>query len=92
MKVGTPFRSPRAGWEVALEIVEMVPTVAKKKPKLNKTWTSKPVAFQVRGGEEYKAVLEELATFDGKSIASLADQAIRMYARSIGFTKVLPRR
>jgi hypothetical protein len=92
MRVGTPFRLPRAGREVALSVGEMVPTVAKKKPKLDKTWTSKPVAFQVRGSLDYKAVLEELALFDGKSIASLADHAIRLYARSIGFTKTLPKR
>jgi hypothetical protein len=85
MKVGTPFRSPRAGWEVALSTVEMDPAVAKKKPKLNKTWTSKPVAFQVRGSEEYKAAIERGAKFDGKSIASLVDHAVRLYLRSIGF-------
>jgi hypothetical protein len=92
MKVGTPFRLPRAGREVALSTVEMEPAVAKKKPKLNKTWTSKPVAFQVRASEEYKAVLERLAAFDGKSIASLADHAIRLYARSINFPEALPKR
>jgi hypothetical protein len=52
----------------------------------------KPIAFQVRGSDEYKVVLEELAAFDGKSIASLADHAIRLYARSIGFVKPLPKR
>jgi hypothetical protein len=53
---------------------------------------SKPMAFQVRGSVEYKAVLEELAVFDGKSIASLTDHAIRIYARSINFPKPLPKR
>lgn len=66
--------------------------VAKKKPKLEKTWESKPVVFQVRGSLEYKAVLERLAEYDGKSIASLADHAIRLYARSIGFPEALPKR
>lgn len=50
------------------------------------------VAFQVRASEEYKAVLVRLAKFDGKSIASLADHAIRLYLRSIGFPEVLPKR
>lgn len=41
------------------------------------------VAFQVRGSEEYKAAIERGAKFDGKSIASLVDHAVRLYLRSI---------
>ncbi len=72
--------------------VAETPVAKKKTPKLEKTWESKPVAFQVRASVEYKAVLERLAQFDGKSIASLADHAIRLYARSINFPESLPKR
>lgn len=70
------------------------PFMAKKKAaaKLNKTWKSKPVAFQVRGTPEYKKALERLAAADGKSLASLADHAIRLYARTINFAEAIPKR
>jgi hypothetical protein len=66
--------------------------MAKRKKPLDKDWTSKPVAFQVRGSASYKAALVELAAFDGKSLAALADQAIRAYARSIAWPGTLPKR
>jgi predicted HicB family RNase H-like nuclease len=75
--------------------VETVPVAKKKteKPsKFVKTWESKPVAFQVRGTPEYKAALEMGAKYDGKSLASLADHAIRLYLRSIGFNEPIPKR
>lgn len=78
-----------------MSVVEMEPTVAKKKsaqPKLKKTWESKPVAVQVRGSVEFKAALEKVAQFDGKSVASFVDQAVRFYARAIGYQEVIPRR
>lgn len=52
----------------------------------------KPIAFQVRGSLEWKAALEVAAEFDGKSIAALADHAIRWYARQIGFPEAIPKR
>jgi hypothetical protein len=52
----------------------------------------KPVAFQIRVSEEYKAVLEEAAAFDGKSVVALIDHAIRWYARLIGFPESIPKR
>ena len=68
------------------------PMAKKKAPKLVKTWTSKPVAFQVRGSDEYKAALGRFAAADGKSIAALADHAIRLYAKQQGFTEPIPKR
>lgn len=59
---------------------------------LEKTWVSKPVAFQVRGTTKYKKALERLAEADGKSLAALADHAIRLYAREIGWTEPIPKR
>lgn len=59
---------------------------------IQKTWTSKPVAFQVRASEAYKRALEQLAASDGKSLASLADHAIRIYARQIGWKEPIPKR
>lgn len=68
-------------------------TMAKKKaPKLEKTWTSKPVAFQVRGNEDYKADVEAFAEAEGKSVAALADHAIRAYAREVGYTGTIRKR
>ena len=68
--------------------------MAKKKaaPKLEKTWTSKPVAFQVRGNDDYKAAVEAFAEAEGKSVAALADHAIRAYARQVGYSAVIPKR
>lgn len=83
---------PHRGGTSPMPSVE-TPVMAKKKaPKLDKTWQSKPVAFQVRGSVEYKSALGKLAEFDGKSLASLADHAIRLYARTINFTDPIPKR
>ncbi len=96
MRVDIPYKEgrneyrPRSGRSSA-SLVGLL--MAKKKAaKLQKTWKSKPVAFQVRASPEYKAVLERLAEFDGKSLASLADHSIREYARAVGFPETIPRR
>ena len=67
--------------------------MAKKKPaKFEKTWTSKPVAFQVRGSDDYKASIERFAAAEGKSVAALVDHALRAYAKMSGFAEQIPMR
>ena len=71
-------------------------TVAKKKPAPpdpeKRKWQSKPIIVQLRGSTEFKTVVEELAEFDGKTVAGLFDQAVRNYARQVGFPKPIPKR
>jgi hypothetical protein len=50
------------------------------------------VAVIVRGCDEYKKAIEQLAEFDGKSVSGLVDHAVRAYLRSIGFSEVIPKR
>ena len=52
----------------------------------------KPVAFQVRGSDEYKRVVKLLAKHDRRSMASLVDRALRVYAEQIGFPIPIPER
>lgn len=52
----------------------------------------KPMAIQVRGNPAWKTWAEELARFDGLSLASLVDRSLRRYAREIGFGKEPPER
>ncbi len=63
-----------------------------EKPKMKKSWESKPVAVQVRGSEEYKAAIEEFAESEGKSVAAMVDHAIRLYVRQAGYAKLIPKR
>lgn len=72
--------------------------VAKKKtqptsrPKANPESERKPMALQMRGSEEWKAWLEELAAFDDRTTTSLGERALHRYAAEIGFPKKPPAR
>lgn len=48
------------------------------------TWTRKPLVFQMRGSEEWKAWVESLAEKEGDSAAKLIERALRDYARKVG--------
>lgn len=50
----------------------------------------KVMAIQVRASEEWKAWADELAAFDGLTLAALIDRTLRRYARAIGFGKEAP--
>lgn len=72
--------------------------VAKKKttpgsePKGPETWNKKPLIVNLRGSEEFKAWLQELATFDRQSVSGLVERALVHYGRSVGFDKAPPER
>jgi hypothetical protein len=92
--VGEPLGLVSEGTRrLAVKVMTEAPAVAKKKPeKFVKDFESKPIAFQVRGVPDYKAAIEKLAKFDGKSVSSLADHALRVYARQINFPDPIPTR
>jgi hypothetical protein len=72
------------------------PTVAKKKgkpvPAEPDDSGRKPMVVQVRGSQEWKAWVEELAEIDGIPLAMMVDRALRLYARHLGFDKTPPKR
>ncbi len=78
-----------------LMFIATVADVAKKKPipvPPPDDPKRKPMVVQVRGSEEYKAWAEKMARFDGMSLASLVDRALRKYAKEIGFPDTPPSR
>lgn len=74
--------------------------VAKKKKTENKpdpasgpeTWKKKPLIVNLRGSDEFKAWIQDLAAFDRQSVSGIVERALVGYARSIGFTKEAPER
>lgn len=68
----------------------MEPPVAKKKaapepaPEPEPSGR-KPTIVQIRGGEEFKAWVEELADRDTDTVAKLFERAVRRYAKETGF-------
>ena len=66
----------------------------KGRPKLPESELTprKALVLQMRGSEEWKAWAEGLAEFDGLSVASVVDRAMRAYAKQIGYTKEPPKR
>lgn len=68
--------------------------MAKKKVVVRnpEDWERKPMIVTMRGAPEYKAVLEELAEFEGVAITALIDRAVRFYARHVNFPKQFPKR
>lgn len=72
--------------------------VAKKKPtpgpapKGPESWNKKPLIVNLRGSEDFKAWLQEVASADRQSVSGLVERAVVHYARSIGFTKEAPER
>ena len=75
-----------------------VGTVAKKKPTPKaessgpETWNKKPLIVNLRGSEEFKAWLQELASYDRQSVSGLVERALVHYGRAVGFDKPAPER
>ena len=75
-----------------------VATVARKKPaekpepKGPETWNKKPLILNLRGSEEFKRWLQELAGYDRQSVSGLVERALVQYGRAIGFDKAPPER
>lgn len=75
-----------------------VEAVAKKRatppptPKGPETWNKKPLIVNLRGSEEFKAWLQELAAFDRQSVSGLVERALVHYGREIGFKGEAPDR
>src|SRR5262249_36086356 len=51
----------------------------------SKDWESKPQAIQVRGSQEWKQWVEDLAAANRQKVAGLVDTALARLARDIGF-------
>jgi hypothetical protein len=67
--------------------------VAKKKSTRNpEEWAKKPLILNLRGSEEFKAWVQELASFDRQSMSSLVERALVHYGRAAGFKKEAPER
>lgn len=75
-----------------------VSPVAKKKPGPKpelggpETWKKKPLILNLRGSEEFKAWLQDLAAADRQSVSGVVERALVHYAKGIGFTKEAPER
>ena len=52
----------------------------------------KPMIVQMRGSHQYKEWAERLARFDGMTLSTLVDRALRRYAKEIGFDEAPPQR
>ena len=64
---------------------------APAKPE-SKAWESKKLIFQMRGTDEFKAWLQELADFDATDTSDVVERSVAAYARAIGFAKPRPKR
>lgn len=56
------------------------------------TWKKKPLIVNLRGSDEFKAWLQELAAYDRQSVSGLVERSLVSYARTIGFDKPAPER
>ena len=67
--------------------VVMVEPMAKKKAKSNEPELSarKPMVVQIRGSEEWKAWVEDIADREGFTVAMLFERAIRKLAKDGGY-------
>jgi hypothetical protein len=50
------------------------------------------IVVTLKGSPEWKAWVDELATFDRSSVAALIDRALAHYGKAIGFRKEAPER
>jgi hypothetical protein len=50
------------------------------------------IVVTLKGSPEWKAWVDELATFDRSSVAALIDRALAHYGKAIGFRKEAPSR
>lgn len=67
--------------------------VAKKKTRpARQEGERRPIAVTIKGSEEWKAWLEEGATFVHFSVSGLVEHAVRDYLKRKGFTKEGPSR
>jgi uncharacterized protein (DUF1778 family) len=62
-------------------------TVAKKKTK-SVPDGRKPMVVQIRGSEEFKAWIEELADLERDTVAKFVERVVRKHAESIGFREM----
>ncbi len=66
--------------------------MAKKKTPTVRSGERLAVVVTLKGSAEWKAWLEELASFDRSSVASVIDRALAHYGKAIGFKKEAPSR
>lgn len=53
---------------------------------------NKPIIATLRGSDEFREFLEEVAKKDHRSVASLIERAIVSYAKEVGVTREPPER
>jgi hypothetical protein len=58
--------------------------VSKKKAKPEPD-PRKPMVFQVRGSEEWKAWVESMADGEGDTLAKLVERSLKLFAKSNGY-------
>ena len=55
-------------------------------------WKKKPLIVNLRGSEDFKVWIQDLATYDRQSVSGLVERALVHYGRAIGFKVEPPER